>query len=127
MDLDNGLKLKDDLNEVGFPVGLAIRTGDIFIVEPWAGVPDLSVPTYAVALFEPPALEPLGVPVSPVALPQGVVAAGVTADGWGWISLEPHTKDYLGELLVSAGAKLGQWFKLTITYGNPLEATDGQD
>lgn len=116
------MQLKDDLNVVEFPTGLALRTGDTYALEKWTGPGDLSVPTYAVALFEAPSLLVLDVPVSLVANPTGVVAAGLTQDGWGWVPLEPHTRDYLGDFLDKVGARPGEWFKLTITYTNPLQS-----
>jgi hypothetical protein len=107
-------------NVINVPIILAIRTGDVFTVEKWDGTYNLNESTYAVALFKAPDLKELKVPISEVAGPTGVVAAGVTLDGWGWISLDPITKDYIGNILEEVGARLGEWFKLTITYANPL-------
>jgi hypothetical protein len=115
------INLRDDLNVVDFPVGFAVRSGDVFNLEKWDGSYSLNLPTYAVALFLAPPLSELNVPISNISTPTGVVVAGLTKDGWGWINTETHTKDYLGELLVKQGARVGEWFKLTITYENPLK------
>ncbi len=115
------MNLRDDLHVVDFPVLLSIRTGDIFIVEKWDDKLDPSKSVYAVALFEAPNLERLNVPLSEVAKRTGVVCAGITKDGWGWIPLEGNTKDYIGNLLEEVKARPDEWFKLTITYESPLK------
>lgn len=115
------IKLREDLNVIDFPVGLAVRSGDVFSLEKWDGTYDLSTSTYAVALFLAPPLSELNVPVSDISTSTGVVAAGLTKDGWGWVSIETHTKDYLGDLLENSGARPNEWFKLNITYQNPLQ------
>jgi hypothetical protein len=105
---------------VDCPIVLGVRTGDTLTVEKWDGRVDLSVSTYAVALFVAPDLKELGLNISKVALGTGVVAAGVTLDGWGWIVMEPVIKDMVSDLLQEIGARPGEWFKLTIKYINPF-------
>jgi len=115
------MNLKDDLHVVDFPVVLSIRTGDVFSIEKWDDKLDPDKSVYAVALFEAPMLEQLNVHLSDVAKRTGVVAAGITKDGWGWIPLEGNTKDYIGDLLDELEARPNEWFKLTITYESPLK------
>ena len=100
------LNLRNDLHVINFPVLLSIMTGDVFVVEKWDGKFDPSTSVYAVALFEAPDPERLGVPLSGVAKRTGVVAVGIAKDGWGWIPLEINTKDYIGDLLESAAVDL---------------------
>jgi len=83
---------------------------------------DLARPTYAVALFEAPKLAELNVPISPTGDLTGLVLAGLTAEGWGWLPVEANTKEMIGDLLDLAGAKPGEWYKLTITYTSPCQA-----
>ena len=115
------MNLRDDLHVVDFPVLLSIRTGDVFSVEKWDDKLDYDKSVYAVALFEAPNLERLNVPLSGIAKHTGVVAAGITKDGWGWIPIESNTKDYIGDLLDEVNARPNEWFKLTITYESPLK------
>jgi hypothetical protein len=110
---------KDLVHAEELPI-LAIRTGDTLSLEKWTSLGDLSVPTYAVALFEAPPLAELGVYVSPICRTTATVVAGISVDGWGWIPTDANMKNMVSDLLEDAGARPGEWFKLTITYTNPL-------
>jgi len=112
--------LKDEITQVDFLPLLAIRTGDTLEVEKWDGPGDLSVPTYAVALFEAPDLTRLDLPISLVCKTTGAVCVGISIDGWGWMSWDVNMKNMVSDLLDKAGARPGEWFKLTISYTNPL-------
>lgn len=112
--------LKEGLTHVEFLPLLAIRTGDTLTLEKWDGPGDLSLPTYAVAIFEAPDLARLGVPISPVCKTTAAVAVGISADGWGWMPWDANMKNMVSDLLDSAKARPGEWFKLTIAYVNPL-------
>jgi hypothetical protein len=113
-------ELKDELTQVEFLPLLAIRTGDALSVEKWDGPGDLSLPTYAVALFEAPDLTQLDLSISPVCKTTGAVAVGISADGWGWMPWDVNMKNMVSDLLDQAGARPGEWFKLTISYVSPL-------
>lgn len=113
--------LKDELAHVDFLPLLAIRAGDTLTIEKWDGPGDLSLPTYAVALFEAPDLTQLDVPISPVCKTTAAVAVGISADGWGWMPWDANMKNMVSDLLDEAKARPGEWFRLTISYTNPLK------
>lgn len=83
---------------------------------------DMARPTYAVALFEAPDLAKLNIPISPTSDPTGLALVGLTAEGWGWLPVEPNTKEMIGKLLDTAGAKPGEWYRLIINYAFPYLA-----
>jgi len=114
---------KTNLTLVDFPTVVALRAGESFEIEPWTGDPgDMARPTYAVALFEAPDLAKLNIAISPTSDPTGLALVGLTAEGWGWLPVEPNTKEMIGKLLDTAGAKPGEWYRLIINYAFPYLA-----
>lgn len=118
--------LKDDLLQVDFLPLLAVRAGDTLGVENWDGPGDLSVPTYAAALFIAPDPSLLGLHISPVVQLMTACVVGITGDGWGWIPIDANMKNLIIDALEAHGARPGEWCRLTITYTNPLKLVESE-
>lgn len=98
---------------------LCFRVGDLPGFRKWTGEIDASKgPVYAVALVEAPPLLVLGGLVSTSCWPFATVAAGFTAEGWGWCHIEASTKDYIGAALQELKARPGEWWEMVIQYEN---------
>lgn len=107
---------------------LCFRVGDLPGFRKWTyGPVDFSKgPVYAVALVEAPTLLVLGGVVSDSCWPYATVAAGFTAEGWGWCHIEASTKDYIGAALQELKARPGEWWEMVIQYENIQEVESEQ-